>query len=142
MSVNRFYAEQVAEFKKLVQTTIDVGAGDEETALRWLIGEKFYHIQDVESWVWDCNILFTDYGKELVKKLDKIVTYEEWLDCKMNEVVRDIEILENLVIAMNEGASDEKYAHLYAVEKLLIEKKDLVRKFEEEFCDDTSKVAA
>jgi hypothetical protein len=60
----------------------------------------------------------------------------------MNEVVRDIEILENLVIAMNEGASDEKYAALYAVEKLLIEKKDLVRKFEEEFCDDTSKVAA
>ena len=60
----------------------------------------------------------------------------------MNEVVRDIEVLENLVIAMNEGASDEKYAALYAVEKLLIEKKDLVRKFEEEFCDDTSKVAA
>lgn len=60
----------------------------------------------------------------------------------MNEVVRDIEILENLVIAMNEGASDEKYAALWAVEKLLIEKKDLVRKFEEEFCDDTSKVAA
>lgn len=60
----------------------------------------------------------------------------------MNEVVRDIEILENLVIAMNEGASDEKYAALYAVEKLLIEKKDLVRKFEEEFCDDTSKAAA
>ena len=45
-------------------------------------------------------------------------------------------------IAMNEGASDEKYAALYAVEKLLIEKKDVVRKFEEEFCDDTSKVAA
>jgi hypothetical protein len=60
----------------------------------------------------------------------------------MNEVVRDIEILENLVIAMNEGASDEKYAALWAVEKLLIEKKDLVRKFEEEYADDTSKVAA
>ena len=64
-----------------------------------------------------------------------------WRPLKMNEVVRDIEILENLVIAMNEGASDEKYAALYAVEKLLIEKKDLVRKFEEEFCDDTSKAA-
>ena len=59
----------------------------------------------------------------------------------MNEVVRDIEILENLVIAMNEGASDEKYAALWAVEKLLIEKKDLVRKFEEEFCDDTQEAA-
>jgi len=59
----------------------------------------------------------------------------------MNEVIRDIEILENLVIAMNEGASDEKYAALWAVEKLLIEKKDLVRKFEEEFCDDTQEAA-
>lgn len=59
----------------------------------------------------------------------------------MNEVIRDIEILENLVIAMNEGASDEKYAALWAVEKLLIEKKDLVRKFEEEFCDDTQQAA-
>ena len=59
----------------------------------------------------------------------------------MNEVVRDIEILENLVIAMNEGASDEKYAALYAVEKLLIEKKDLVRKFEEEFANDTQQAA-
>lgn len=77
----KFYAEQVEAFKKLVQKTIDVGAGDEETALRWLIGDKkFYHIQDVEGWVYDCNILFTDYGKELVKKLDKIVTYEEWLE--------------------------------------------------------------
>jgi hypothetical protein len=60
----------------------------------------------------------------------------------MNEVVRDIEILENLVIAMNEGASDEKYAALWAVEKLLIEKKDLVRKFEEEYADDTQQAAA
>ena len=60
----------------------------------------------------------------------------------MNEVVRDIEILENLVIAMNEGASDEKWMALHAVEKLLIEKKDMVRKFEEEFCDDTQQAAA
>ena len=77
----KFADEQVEEFKALVQKTIDLGAGDEETALRWLTsGEKFYHIQDVESWVWDYNILFTDYGKELVKKLENIVTYEEWLE--------------------------------------------------------------
>ena len=59
----------------------------------------------------------------------------------MVDVLNDIEVLENLVIAMTEGASDEKYAALYAVEKLLIEKKDLVRKFEEEFCDDTQEAA-
>ena len=75
----KFYAEKVEEFKKLVQDTIKLGAGDEETALRWLTSsEKFYHIQDVEGFLYDYNILFTDYGKKLVKKLEKIVTYEEW----------------------------------------------------------------
>ena len=75
----KFYAEQVEEFKALVQKTIDLGAGDEETALRWLTSdEKFYHSQDVESWVWDYNILFTDYGRELVKKLCNVIEFEEW----------------------------------------------------------------
>ena len=60
----------------------------------------------------------------------------------MNEVIRDIEVLENLVIAMNEGASDEKYAALWAVEKLLLEKKDIVHKFEKEFADDTPETIA
>jgi hypothetical protein len=68
-----------------------------------------------------------------------------WRPLKMNDVIRDIEVLENLVIAMNEGASDEKYAALWAVEKLLIEKKDEVRKFEyemeKEFAGDTTEIA-
>jgi hypothetical protein len=59
----------------------------------------------------------------------------------MNDVLNDIEVLENLVIAMNEGASDEKFMALHAVEKLLIEKKDLVHKFEKEFADDTQQAA-
>ena len=72
-------ARSIKEFKALVQKTIANGAGDEETALRWLSqGETFYHMQDVESWVWDYGILFTDYGKELVKKLEGIVTFKEW----------------------------------------------------------------
>ena len=50
----------------------------------------------------------------------------------MVDVIRDIEVLENLVIAMNGGASDEKYAALWAVEKLLLEKKDIIREFEKE----------
>ena len=64
----------------------------------------------------------------------------------MIDVLHDIEVLENLVIAMNEGASDEKYAALYAVEKLLLEKKDLFRKFEsdmkKEFVGDTQEAIA
>ena len=42
---------------------------------------------------------------------------------KMNEVVRDIEILENLVIAMNEGASDEKYATLMQLRNFSLRRK-------------------
>ena len=69
----------IEDFNKVVQDTIAIGAGDEETALRWLTqDEKFYHSQDLESWVWDKGILFTKYGKALVKKLEKIVTFQEW----------------------------------------------------------------
>lgn len=64
----------------------------------------------------------------------------------MTELLEDIAVLENLVIAMNEGASDEKYMALHAVETLLLKKKDTFAKFEsdmeKEFADDTSKVAA
>ena len=59
----------------------------------------------------------------------------------MVDIIRDIEVLENLVIAMNEGASDEKYAALWAVEKLLLEKKDIIREFEKEHCDDSQQAA-
>lgn len=69
----------IEDFNKVVQDTIELGAGDEETALRWLTqDEKFYHIQCLESWVWDKGILFTNYGRDLVKKLEKIVTFQEW----------------------------------------------------------------
>ena len=82
---DNFKAEKEAEaisiekFKTLIQDTIDLGAGDEETALRWLTeNEEFYSGQDVESWVWDKGILFCDYGKNLVKKLETIVKFKSW----------------------------------------------------------------
>lgn len=50
----------------------------------------------------------------------------------MNEIAHDIEVLETLVIAMNEGASDEKRMALWSVEKLLLEKKDALLNFEME----------
>ena len=50
----------------------------------------------------------------------------------MVDMIRDIEVLENALIAFNEGASDEKYAALYALERLLLEKKDAVHEFEKE----------
>ena len=50
----------------------------------------------------------------------------------MTELLEDIEVLENLVIAMNEGASDEKYMALHAVETLLLKKKDTFNQLEAE----------
>ena len=40
-------------------------------------GETFYLEQCVEAWVWKRGILFTDYGRELVKELVEIVTFED-----------------------------------------------------------------
>ena len=48
----------------------------------------------------------------------------------MIDVVQDIDVIEKALIAFSEGASDEKYAAFYSLEKLLLEKKDLLRDFE------------
>ena len=51
--------------------------GNREKALLFMTQfEKFYSGQCVEAWVYDKDILFTDYGKALVKELLEIVTYE------------------------------------------------------------------
>jgi hypothetical protein len=50
----------------------------------------------------------------------------------MNDILNDIEVIENALIAVAEGASDEIYAAMYSLEKLLLEKKDAVAKFEAE----------
>jgi replicative superfamily II helicase len=60
----------------------------------------------------------------------------------MVDVIRDIEVLENLLIAFQEGASDEKRMAVNAVERLLKEKQKIVDDFEKEFCDDTTETIA
>ena len=68
----------IARFEDRIKDVIGLGAGDRTTALRWISQqETFYHIQDVEHFVWEQGLLFTDYGKALIKELDAIVTYEE-----------------------------------------------------------------
>lgn len=76
----RTEAYLLAKFEEEVQTHIDNGAGDRQTALRWMTqNETFYHSQDVEHWVWKQGILFTDEGRELVKELEKIVEFNlDW----------------------------------------------------------------
>ena len=51
----------------------------------------------------------------------------------MGEIIRDISILESLLIAMYEGASDEKRMALQSVENLIAEKKEIISAFEKEF---------
>lgn len=51
----------------------------------------------------------------------------------MNDIIHDIEVLENALIAFNEGASDEKYAALHSLERMLLAKKDAVSNFEAEY---------
>ena len=74
----RAIADQVVEeFKALVQQTIELGAGDEATALRWLTqDQEFYSGQCVEHWVYNQGILFTDYGKALVNRLLDVVQFK------------------------------------------------------------------
>ena len=54
-------------------------------------------------------------------------------DCIMVDVLEDISVLENLLIAMDEGASDEKRMALNSVESLLNRKKQIITEFEKEF---------
>ena len=69
--------EDVQAFQSQVASMIELGAGDEETALRWMTqDEEFYNGQDVDGWVWSQGILFTDYGRDLVERLRNIVTFE------------------------------------------------------------------
>ena len=50
----------------------------------------------------------------------------------MTDIAYDISVLENALIALTEGASDEKYAAMYSLEKLLLAKKDALYEFEAE----------
>lgn len=69
----------VNEFKALLDNVMKLGAADEKTALRWLASsETFYHFQDVEQWVYEQGVLFTAYGRDLTKRLERLVSYEPW----------------------------------------------------------------
>ena len=69
----------VAEFKERIEQAQVWGARDYWDALRWITGcETFYHIQDVEHFEWEQGILFTDFGKQLIKDIAKITEYKEY----------------------------------------------------------------
>lgn len=73
------YAATKAErdFRDEISTFIQCGAKDEDTALRWMVqDETFTCLQDVEGWVYDRGILFTDYGRDILEKLVKLVDFQ------------------------------------------------------------------
>ena len=59
----------------------------------------------------------------------------------MNELVHDIDVLKNAIIAFCEGASDEKHMAIRSLAKLVEEKEAIVEQFEKENCDDTTEAA-
>ena len=70
---------KVQEFEARIKDVIELGAGNRTNALLWISGtETFYNVQCVEHFVWEQGILFTDYGKQLVKDLAAIVDYKEY----------------------------------------------------------------
>ena len=60
----------------------------------------------------------------------------------MNDVIRDIDVLKDAIIALCEGASDEKRMALNSLARLVEEKEKIVEDFEKEFCDDTTETIA
>jgi hypothetical protein len=63
----------VAAFQAAIQNTIQIGAGDEETALRWLASAGVEECgPDWEHYLWQRGILYTEYGRELGTKLATI----------------------------------------------------------------------
>lgn len=72
-------ARALREFSDLIESVIASGAGDRITALQWLTDEDtFYGRRDVEYWVYNQGILFTDVGRALVEELMSIVTISDW----------------------------------------------------------------
>lgn len=48
----------------------------------------------------------------------------------MNDVIRDVDILKNAIIALEEGASDEKRMALSSLVKLLEEKEQVLKDYD------------
>jgi hypothetical protein len=70
-------AECDAAFKKLVQDTINYGAGDEKTALKWIYdgsgaGDEADYFE-LEKLLYSNGIMHTEYGKSVKAKLITIL---------------------------------------------------------------------
>jgi hypothetical protein len=65
----------LAAFDLQIERTIQLGAGDYKTALKWLFdgeGSDWENPQDLECFVWGKGILWSDKGKAVLKDLEEI----------------------------------------------------------------------
>lgn len=65
----------VDAFKIAVSNVRRSGARDFMTAIRWMLqaeGINTHYRQDVESFFYDHNLLFTDYGKSLINRISPL----------------------------------------------------------------------
>jgi hypothetical protein len=61
--------DDIKAFDKLVQQTIEMGAGNRKTALRWIVdGADDW---DSEAIVWNMGLLHSDTGRALVKEINE-----------------------------------------------------------------------
>ena len=69
--------QSVKDFEKLVADTIELGAGDRATALRWILQGEEVEVRgemDIEGFLYRKGIIHTDYGKELKHELLGMMT--------------------------------------------------------------------
>ena len=60
-------------FQTLIENTIQMGANDEVTALRWIAeGEVEQYGYDYEHFLWNQGIAYSAYGKRIAQKLAPI----------------------------------------------------------------------
>lgn len=62
-------AEDLKAFDELINKTIELGAGNRKTALRWIVDGA--NDWDAEAIVWNMGILFSDKGRALVEEINK-----------------------------------------------------------------------
>lgn len=70
--------ENIKDFEISINEAIEYGASNEE-ALKWLIGSDFhdnkvYTLQDIERYVYNLGFLNTDYGRQLIRRMECVVT--------------------------------------------------------------------
>jgi hypothetical protein len=66
----------LADFEKELAAVMETGKCDELTALGYMTPIEFDeatpHSQDIEHWVWNYGILFTDRGREIVQMVKQL----------------------------------------------------------------------